>query len=108
MNTKKIASSNTSHLEAHAGFFRLLMKGIFVSYLLWPFDKKLISYIVALIRTHDCTVYDLRCRVKTVLALLCSLLQKDDSVIGDRWVLRVGLRLLLQQFTNRNNPESTN
>ena len=39
----------------------------------------------------------MRCRVKTVLALLCSLLQKDDSVIGDRWVLRVGLRLLLQQ-----------
>jgi hypothetical protein len=26
---RKVASSNTSHLEAHAGFFRLLMKGIF-------------------------------------------------------------------------------
>ena len=25
----KVASSNTSHLEAHAGYFRLLMKGIF-------------------------------------------------------------------------------
>ena len=25
----KVASSNTSHLEAHAGIFRLLMKGIF-------------------------------------------------------------------------------
>ena len=25
----KVASSNTSRLEAHAGFFRLLMKGIF-------------------------------------------------------------------------------
>ena len=24
---RKVASSNTSHLEAHAGFFRLLMKG---------------------------------------------------------------------------------
>ena len=32
-----------SRLEAHAGFFRLLMKGIFNSYILWPFDKKLIS-----------------------------------------------------------------
>ena len=26
---RKVASSNTSHLEAHAGFFRLLMKGIY-------------------------------------------------------------------------------
>ena len=26
---RKVVSSNTSHLEAHAGFFRLLMKGIF-------------------------------------------------------------------------------
>ena len=29
---RKIASSNTSHLEAHAGIFRLLMKGIFDPY----------------------------------------------------------------------------
>ena len=36
----KVASSNTSRLEAHAGFFRLLMKGIFGPYVLWPFDKK--------------------------------------------------------------------
>ena len=28
----KVVSSNTSHLEAHAGFFRLLMKGIFYPY----------------------------------------------------------------------------
>ena len=28
----KVASSNMSHLEAHAGFFRLLMKGIFNPY----------------------------------------------------------------------------
>ena len=40
---RKVASSNTSHLEAHAGFFRLLMKGIFDPYVLWPFDKKWIS-----------------------------------------------------------------
>ena len=39
----KVASSNTSHLEAHAGFFRLLKKGIFDPYVLWPFDEKLIS-----------------------------------------------------------------
>ena len=30
-------SSNTSHLEAHSGFFRLLMKGSFYHYVLWPF-----------------------------------------------------------------------
>ena len=32
---RKIASSNTSRLEAHVGFSRLLMKGIF-----GPYDKK--------------------------------------------------------------------
>ena len=29
---RKVMSSNTSCLEAHSGFFRLLMKGIFDSY----------------------------------------------------------------------------
>ena len=40
---RKVGSSNTFHLEAHAGFLRLLMKEIFDPYVLWPFDKKLIS-----------------------------------------------------------------
>ena len=40
---RKAASSNTSCLETHTGFFRLLMKRIFDPYELWPFDKKLIS-----------------------------------------------------------------
>jgi hypothetical protein len=31
---RKIASSNMSSLEAHIGFFRLLMKGIFGPYVL--------------------------------------------------------------------------
>ena len=39
---RKVVSSNTSRLEAHAGFFKLLMKGIFDPYVLWPFVKKLI------------------------------------------------------------------
>jgi hypothetical protein len=30
----KTASSNMSHLEAHVGFFRLLMKGIFGPYVM--------------------------------------------------------------------------
>ena len=39
----KVASSNTSRLEAHPGFFRLLMKGIFDPYVrsnLQLYDKK--------------------------------------------------------------------
>ena len=43
LNYRKVASSNTSRLEAHAGFFRLLMNWIMDPYVLWPFDKKLIS-----------------------------------------------------------------
>ena len=31
---RKVTSSDTSHLEAHAGFFRLLMNGIFDPYVL--------------------------------------------------------------------------
>ena len=53
---RKIASSNTSRLEAHVGFFRLLMKGIFGPYVLWPFDKMLIFQLVTHIRTCDYTV----------------------------------------------------
>ena len=33
-NYRKVASSNTSGLEAHTGFFRLLMKEIFDPYVL--------------------------------------------------------------------------
>ena len=46
---RKVASSNTSHLEAHAGFFRLLMKGIFNPYVLWPFGKK-IDFLISNMR----------------------------------------------------------
>ena len=35
-----VAISNTSHLEVHPGIFRLLMKVIFYSYVLLPFEKK--------------------------------------------------------------------
>ena len=38
-----VAIFNTSLLEVHIGFFRLLMKGISDPYVLQPFDKKLIS-----------------------------------------------------------------
>ena len=43
---RNFASSNTSPLEAHVGFFRLLMKGFFGPYVLRPFDKKLIFQFV--------------------------------------------------------------
>ena len=38
-----LTASDHANLEAHAGFFRLIMKGIFDPYVLRPFDKKLIS-----------------------------------------------------------------
>ena len=53
---RKVANSNASRLEAHAGFFGLLMKGIFDPYVQWPFDKKLISWLVNRARTQDYTV----------------------------------------------------
>ena len=37
---RKVASSNTSHLEAHAGFFKLLMKGDFQSLCTVTFCQK--------------------------------------------------------------------
>ena len=46
-----------SRLEVHACFFRLLMKGIFDPYVLWPFDKKLIFLLVTSVRTRNYTVY---------------------------------------------------
>ena len=58
--TIKVASSNTPCLEAHAGFFRLFMKGIFDPYVLWPFGKKLVFYLVTSIRTRDYTVVEIR------------------------------------------------
>ena len=41
-NYRIVASSSPSRIEAHAGLFRMLMKGIFDPYVLRPFDKKLI------------------------------------------------------------------
>ena len=37
---RKVASSNTSRLEAHTGIYRLLMKGIFDAHVLRPFAKE--------------------------------------------------------------------
>ena len=37
-----VASSNTSHLAPHPGFYRLLMKGIFDAYVLWHLGEKFI------------------------------------------------------------------
>ena len=38
----KVASTSPSNFEAHAGLFRLPMKGIFDAYVLSPFGKKFI------------------------------------------------------------------
>ena len=56
MSYRKVASSNMSRLEAHVGFFRLLMKGIFNPYVQWSFDKKLIFWLATSVRTRDYTV----------------------------------------------------
>ena len=53
---RKVLSSNTFHLEAHAVFFRLFMKGLFYPYVLQHFDKKLIFELVTHVRTCDYTV----------------------------------------------------
>ena len=53
---RKVMSSSPSHIEAHAGLFILLMKGIFDHYVLWPFDKKLIFKLVTCVSTHDFTI----------------------------------------------------
>ena len=53
---RKIASSNMSRLEAHVGFFRLLMMGIFCPFVLCPFDKKQIFELVMRTRTRGYTV----------------------------------------------------
>ena len=53
----KIKRSNMSCWEAHVGFFRLFMKGIFGPYVLWHFDKKLIFWLVTRIRIRDYTIH---------------------------------------------------
>ena len=50
---RKVASFNTSCLDEHAGFFKLLMKGIFDSCVLWPFNEKLVTHVC----TPDSMVY---------------------------------------------------
>ena len=37
-----VMNASPSYFEAHVCLFRLLMKGIFDPYVLWPFDKKLV------------------------------------------------------------------
>ena len=54
-----VASFYTSRLEAHAGFFSLLMKGIFDPSVLWPFDKKLISQLRTWIRIQHYTTFEI-------------------------------------------------
>ena len=46
-----------SCFEADAGISKLLMKGIFDAYVLWPFDKKLILELVTHVSTPNYTVY---------------------------------------------------
>ena len=57
MHYRIVASRSTSRLVTCLGLFRLLMKGIFGPYVLWPLDKKLIFWIVTRVSARDYTVY---------------------------------------------------
>ena len=61
-----IAISNKSHLEAHSGIYRLLMKGILDAYVLRPFDKKLIYELVTRVNTRNFTV----CKAENIVERL--------------------------------------
>ena len=41
-----VVSTSLSRFEAHVGLFRLLMKGIFDAYLLWPFGENFYLHII--------------------------------------------------------------
>ena len=56
MTYHKVAYSSTSRLEALAGIYRLLMKGLFDAFVLRPFDKKLIFELVTHVNTRYYTV----------------------------------------------------
>ena len=52
-----VGSRSTSRLVTCLCLFRLLMKGIFGPYVLWPLDKKLIFWIVTRVSARDYTVH---------------------------------------------------
>ena len=54
-----VASRSTSRLVTCLGLFRLLMKGIFGPYVLWPLDRKLIFWIVTPVSARDSTVNEI-------------------------------------------------
>ena len=77
------------------GLFRLLMKGIFGPYVLWPLDKRLIFWLVTRIRTRDYTVRSLSfcfCKAKnhfvtellgTLVIVSCHLSLRLSGRIGE-------------------------
>ena len=52
-----VASRSTSRLVTCLSLLRFIMKGIFGPYVLWPFDKKLIFWIVTRVSARDYTVF---------------------------------------------------
>ena len=56
---RNVASTNTSRLEAHAGFFRLLMNGDFQSLFTATFRQKFDLIVKPKhVRTRDCTIHN--------------------------------------------------
>ena len=68
---RKIASSNTSHLEAYM-LFQIAYEGDLRCYVLWPFDKKLIFQLVTRISTRNSTVNKITYQIMfSYFLLLC-------------------------------------
>ena len=56
---RKVASRSTSRLVAHLRVFRLLMKGRFDAYVLWPLTKRFKNWIVDRSSARDYTVCEI-------------------------------------------------
>ena len=50
---RNVTSTSPSCFEAHAGLFRLLMKGIFDAYVLLSFDKSFVFELETRVNTRD-------------------------------------------------------
>ena len=59
LSYRKVASSRLPQLVAHLRIFRLLMKGKFDSYVLWPLAKNIQNWIVDRCTARDFTVHKL-------------------------------------------------
>ena len=72
-----VATSNTSCFEPHPGFYRLLMKGIFDAYVLWPLEKIIFFEFVTRVNTPDFVVCRFSWQYFCIFLLKVSYFRKD-------------------------------